>query len=270
MTTIAGCTALITGGASGIGLLTGKRLLEEGASHLVIWDVQDDALQLVTAELAGRGRRVTGFRVDVTDLAQVQGTLRQMHAVGIAVDLLINNAGIVVGKQFAEHSHEEIGRSMAVNTLAPMHLAREVLTGMLERGSGHIVNISSAAAMVSNPGMSVYCASKWALVGWSDSLRLELERSRSGVRVTTVLPYYTNTGLFAGVHTPLIPLLEPEHVARAIVAAIRRDRIFVYLPRWMRVTPFLRGLLPARWFDKIGGDWIGVYRSMTTFTGRQR
>ena len=270
MTTIAGCTALITGGASGIGLLTGRRLLEEGAAHLVIWDVQDDALQRVTGELAGRGRRVTGFRVDVTDLAQVQATLRQMHAVGIDVDLLINNAGIVVGKQFAEHSHEEIGRSMAINALAPMHLAREVLTGMLERGRGHIVNVSSAAAMVSNPGMSVYCASKWALVGWSDSLRLELERSRSGVRVTTVLPYYTNTGLFAGVHSPLIPLLEPEDVARAIVAAIRRDRIFLYLPRWMRVTPFLRGLLPARWFDKIGGDWIGVYRSMTTFTGRQR
>lgn len=270
MTTIAGCTALITGGASGIGLLTGRRLLEEGASHLVIWDVQDDALQRVTGDLAGRGRRVTGFRVDVTDLAQVQATLRQMRAVGIDVDLLINNAGIVVGKQFAEHSHEEIGRSMAINALAPMHLAREVLTSMLERGRGHIVNVSSAAAMVSNPGMSVYCASKWALVGWSDSLRLELERSRSGVRVTTVLPYYTNTGLFAGVHSPLIPLLEPEHVARAIVAAIRRDRIFLYLPRWMRVTPLLRGLLPARWFDKMGGDWIGVYRSMTTFTGRQR
>lgn len=270
MTTIAGSTALITGGASGIGYLTGKRLLEEGASHLVIWDVQDDSLQRAVGELATRGRRVTGFRVDVSDLEQVQRTLRQMQGVGIEVDLLINNAGIVVGKQFADHSHEEIRRSMAVNALAPMHLAREVMTRMLERGSGHIVNVSSAAGMVSNPGMSVYCASKWALIGWSDSLRLELERSRSGVGVTTVLPYYTNTGLFAGVHSPLIPLLEPEQVARAIVAAIRRDRILVYLPRWMRVTPLLRGLLPARWFDRIGGDWIGVYRSMTTFTGRPR
>src|SRR5687768_3545011 len=108
MTTIAGCTALITGGASGIGYLTAKRLLEEGASHLVVWDVQDDALQRVTGELAGKGRRVTGFRVDVTDLAEVQATLRQMRATGIDVDVLINNAGIVVGKQFAEHSHEEI------------------------------------------------------------------------------------------------------------------------------------------------------------------
>ncbi|MGK2934326.1 MAG: SDR family oxidoreductase [Gemmatimonadaceae bacterium] len=270
MTRMAGCTALITGGASGIGYLTGKRLLEEGASHLVIWDVQDEAMQRVVGELTSSGRRVTGFRVDVTDLEQIKRTLGEMQGVGIEVDLLINNAGIVVGKQFAEHSHEEIGRSMAVNALAPMHLAREVLTRMLERGSGHIVNISSAAGMVSNPGMSVYCASKWALIGWSDSLRLELERSRSGVRVTTVLPYYTNTGLFAGVHSPLIPLLDPDHVARAIVAAIRRDRIFVYLPRWMRVTPLLRGLLPARWFDTIGGDWIGVYRSMKTFTGRPR
>jgi len=85
-----------------------------------------------------------------------------------------------------------------------------------------------------------------------------------------VLPYYTDTGLFTGVSSPLIPLLEAEHVAGAIVAAIRRNRIFVYLPGWMRVTPLLRGLLPTRWFDTIGGDWLGVYRSMTTFKGRAR
>lgn len=269
MTTIAGSTALITGGASGIGYLTGKRLLREGAAHLVIWDVNDDALRQAVAELTRRDRRVTVFRVDVTDLEQAQQALQQMNAAGIEVDLLINNAGVVVGKQFAEHSHEEIARSMAVNAMAPMHLAREVLPAMLERGAGHIVNVSSAAALVSNPGMSVYCASKWALAGWSDSLRLELERSRAGVRVTTVLPYYTDTGLFEGVHSPFIPLLKPESVARAIVSAIRSDRILVYVPWWIRVTSLLRGLLPARWFDTVGGDWVGVYRSMTTFKGRQ-
>lgn len=268
MTRIAGSTALITGGASGIGYLTGKLLLEQGAAHLVIWDVQEEAMRRVVSELASRGHRVTGFRVDVTDLAEVRRTLHEMQRGGIAVDLLINNAGIIVGKQFAAHSHEEIQRTMAINALAPMHVAREVLTGMLERGGGHIVNIASAAGTVSNPGMSVYSASKWAVIGWSDSLRIEMERSRSGVRVTTVMPYYTDTGMFAGVRSRVIPILKPEYVAREIVSAIRKNRIFLYLPRWMRLVPLLRGLLPTRWFDTIGGEWVGVYHSMSTFTGR--
>ena len=268
MSEIAGRTALVTGGASGIGFLTGKLLLEQGAARLVVWDVQQAAMDRVVAELTSLGHRVDAFRVDVTDLAQVQRTLEDMHARGIAVDVLVNNAGIVVGKEFLGHSHDDIHRTMAVNTLAPMHLAREILPGMLERGRGHVVNIASAAGLVSNPGMSVYCASKWAVIGWSDSLRIEMERSRTGVRVTTVMPYYIDTGMFAGVQTRVIPILKPDYVAREIVAAIRKDRVFLYLPKPVGLVPLLRGLLPARWFDRIGGEWAGVYHGMRTFTGR--
>jgi all-trans-retinol dehydrogenase (NAD+) len=268
MSEIAGGTALITGGASGIGYLTGKLLLEQGARRLVVWDIDEGSMSRVVGELTGRGFQVDGMRVDITDLAQVQGALGEMRARGIEVDLLVNNAGIVVGKEFVAHSQEEIQRTMAINALAPMQLAREILPGMLERGRGHVVNIASAAGMISNPGMSVYCASKWALIGWSDSLRIELERSGSGVRVTTVTPYYIDTGMFAGVSSPLIPILKPDRVAREIVAAIRKDRIFLRLPRVLTLLPLVRGLLPTRWFDRIGGEWIGVYRGMSTFKGR--
>lgn len=268
MSKIAGSTALITGGASGIGYLTGKLLLQEGAERLVIWDLQEEAMQRAVGELSGRGRRVDGFRVDVADLEQIQSALAEMRTRGIGVDLLVNNAGIVVGKQFVDHSHADIQRTMVVNALAPMHLARGLLPEMLGRGHGHIVNIASAAGMVSNPGMSAYCASKWAVIGWSDSLRIEMERAGSGVRVTTVAPYYIDTGMFAGVRSPLIPILKPEYVAREIVSAIRRDRIFLRLPRSLNLLPLVRGLLPARWFDKVGGEWAGVYRSMSTFRGR--
>jgi short-subunit dehydrogenase len=151
-----------------------------------------------------------------------------------------------------------------------MLLTRELLPAMLERASGHIVNISSAAALVSNPGMSAYCASKWAVTGWSDSLRIELEQSKSGVRVTTVMPYYTNTGMFAGVRSRVIPILEPAYVAREILSAIREDRVVVHLPKWFRLVRLLQGLLPTRWFDRIAGEWFGIYRSMSTFTGRAR
>lgn len=270
MTRIEGCTALITGGASGIGLLTGKLLLEQGAARLVLWDVSDQALTRAVTDLTSRGHRVDGFHVDVTHLAQVRGALQEMRERGIRVDVLVNNAGVIVGKSFVDHLPEDIQRTIAVNALAPMQLTRELLPAMLERASGHIVNISSAAALVSNPGMSAYCASKWAVTGWSDSLRIELEQSKSGVRVTTVMPYYTNTGMFAGVRSRVIPILEPDRVAREIVSAIRKDRIFLHLPKWFRLVRLLQGLLPVRWFDRVAGDWFGIYHSMTTFTGRGR
>jgi all-trans-retinol dehydrogenase (NAD+) len=270
VTRIEGCTALITGGASGIGFLIGKLLLEEGAARIVIWDVSDQALTPAIAELTTHGHHVDGFQVDVTHLAQVRGVLQEMLERGIRIDVLVNNAGVVVGKTFVDHLPEEIQRTIAVNALAPMQLTRELLPTMLERASGHIVNISSAAALVSNPGMSAYCASKWAVTGWSDSLRIELEQSKSGVRVTTVMPYYTNTGMFAGVRSRVIPILEPEYVAQQIVSAIRRNRILVHLPTWFRLVRLLQGLLPTRWFDTVAGEWFGIYHSMSTFTGRAR
>lgn len=268
MSQAAGGTALVTGGASGIGYLVGSRLLDGGLERLVVWDLDEEALGLAVEGWRSRGHRVDGLKVDVTDLDAVRMALQEMAEGGVAIDLLINNAGIVVGQAFASHTHDEIQRTMAVNALAPMHLARMVLPGMVDRGKGHIVNVSSAAAMVSNPGMSVYCGSKWALAGWSDSLRLEMERGGTGVRVTTVMPYYIDTGMFDGVRSRLIPILEPDDVAREIVSGIQKDRIFVRLPRWLAFLPLLRGVLPTRWFDRIAGDWVGVYRSMDTFQGR--
>ena len=268
MSRIEGTTVLVTGGASGIGALMGRALLERGASHLVIWDIQDAATDRLVSELTAPGHRVSGFKVDLGDPAQVQATARTMEAGGLAIDILVNNAGIVVGKPFVEHSLADIGRTMDVNALAPMYLTRALLPGMVTRGRGHIVNIASAAGMLSNPRMSVYCASKWALIGWSESLRLEMEQARTGVRVTTVTPYYIDTGMFAGVRTRIIPMLAPDHVTHEIVKAIERDKVLLRLPRIVNLLPLLRGIMPARLFDRIVGEWFGVYDSMTRFKGR--
>ncbi|HSK21265.1 MAG TPA: SDR family oxidoreductase [Longimicrobiales bacterium] len=270
MSRIVGSTALITGGASGIGYLMGERLLTEGAARIVIWDIDASALERVTTELTARGCHVDGYCVDVTDSTQVQHALHTMQVRDVHVDLLINNAGIIVGRDFIAHDHDDIDRTMAINALAPMHLTRAILPVMLKRRRGHIVNIASAAGMVANPGMSVYCASKWAVTGWSESLRIELERSKSGVRVTTVMPYYIDTGMFAGVRSRVLPLLKPERAARDIVTAIRKDRILIRLPGLLNVVPLMRGALPARWFDRIAGEWLGVYDTMSSFTGRQK
>lgn len=268
MSRIRGATVLITGGASGIGYLLGRKLLAEGANHLIIWDIQEAAMDRGVGELAAAGHRVDGFRVDLADRGQVQEAARALETAGLAVDILVNNAGIIVGKPFMEHEHADVVRTMDVNVLAPMLLTLTLLPGMVTRGRGHVVNIASAAAMVSNPLMSVYCASKWAMTGWSDSLRLEMERAGTGVKVTTVMPYYTDTGMFAGVRSPVIPILRMEHLTTEIVRAIERDRVFLRVPRVLNFLPLLRGVLPVRWFDEVVGEWLGIYRSMTGFTGR--
>jgi all-trans-retinol dehydrogenase (NAD+) len=259
---------LVTGGASGIGKLMGEMSLQRGARALVIWDRDPAGLDKVVAEFGARGWIVLGQLVDVTDLVAIQRAAREVEAKFGGVDILINNAGIIVGKDFEDHDHAEIDRTMGVNAGAPMHVTREFLPGMLARGKGHVVNIASAAGMTANPKMAVYVASKFAVVGWSDSLRIELERKPGRLHVTTVTPYYINTGMFAGVTSPIVPILDPLKAATHIIRATEKNRIWCRMPGIVYAIPLFKGILPQRWFDVIVGKWFGIYRSMEDFRGR--
>lgn len=269
MTAIRGATALVTGGASGIGLLVAQRLFAAGAAQVAIWDIDAAALDRAVAGFRAKGFHATGTRLDLSRPDDIAAALAEADRQGLSPDILLNNAGIVVGKPFAAHTGADIRRTMEINAIAPMTITRAFLPGMIARGRGHVVNISSAAGMLSNPNMSVYCASKWALIGWSDSLRLEMQAGRTGVRVTTVTPTYIDTGMFQGAKLRLIPVLRPEAVADAIVRAIRRDRIFLRLPGLVNLLPFLKGIMPARVFDAVGGRLFGIYGSMDRFRGRE-
>lgn len=270
MSEIKGKTVLITGGASGIGKLMGELVLQEGARKLLMWDLNSELLQLTTEEFRNKGYEVEPFVVDVSNTSQVLATFDEVKKRNGSVDILINNAGIIVGKPFAEHTHEEIDKTMNINTSALMHLTKIVLEGMTTKESGHIVNIASAAGLVANPKMSVYCGSKWAVIGWSDSLRLELEHEHPGIKVTTVVPYYINTGMFSGVTSPVIPILKPLPVAQAIIKGIKKNKPFVRLPSIINLLPLVKGLLPLRLFDLVVGKWLGVYKSMDQFKGRNK
>jgi all-trans-retinol dehydrogenase (NAD+) len=270
MSQLAHATVLITGGASGIGYLLGQHLGARNIGHLVIWDINRTQLDSAVTTLQQTGMTVTGYHVDITDTTQVDATISTMHTAGITVDILVNNAGIVIGKPFAEYADGQIAREMAINAVAPMIIAHKLLPGMQQRQRGHIVNIASAAGLLSNPRMSVYVASKWAITGWSDSLRLELEQANSPINVTTVMPYYINTGMFDGVRSRIIPILTPEHVVRQIIGAIERDAIFLRMPWIVNLLPFIKGILPVRWFDVVIGKWFGIYATMQHFTGRKQ
>ena len=264
---------LITGGASGIGKIVGRMSLEKGASALVIWDINQQNIDATVAEFAAFGK-VFAYRVDVSDESSVAQAYERVRQEVGAVDILINGAGIITGNNYFDAvTSAEIHRTMNINATAPMIVAQQMLPEMVARDSGHICNIASAGGLISNPRMAVYAASKWAVIGWSDSVRIELRERKSRVRVTTVAPYYTKTGMFDGVRSRVLPLLEPEYVARKIVRAIEHNTGFqcimnFVVPLSMHFVRAMQGLLPTAVFDWLFGEVVGIYHTMDNFTGR--
>ncbi|MDE7126357.1 MAG: SDR family oxidoreductase [Bacteroidales bacterium] len=261
---------LITGGASGIGRIMGRMALERHARCVVIWDINEKNIEETLLEHNKIGK-AKGDVVDVSDNAKVLEAYEKTKAECGEIDILLNCAGIVTSNKTFEHlSYDEIVRTMNINTIAPMLVAKAALPDMLSRNSGHICTIASAAGMISNPKMSVYAASKWGVIGWSDSLRIELHRSRSKVRVTTVAPYYINTGMFDGVTSKIFPILNPENTSRKILNAIERNTDFRGIPWSFHFIRFCQAILPTSWFDFIFGEIFGIYHTMDHFTGRKK
>ncbi|MEI8075677.1 MAG: SDR family oxidoreductase [Bacteroidota bacterium] len=268
MSQILGKKALITGGASGIGKLMGRLLLQKGLDTLVIWDLNEALMLSTEEELKAEGFKVRSYKVNVMDTQSVISTARLVNEEIGMIDILINNAGIIVGKYFLDHTHEDIDRTMGINSSALMHITSEFLPAMVASKTGHIVNIASAAGLVSNPKMSVYVASKFSVVGWSDSLLLEMKIAQTNVQVTTVTPFYISTGMFDGVKSSIVPIVKPEVAVRKIIKGLENNRRYVRMPGIVNWVPLFKGILPAFLFDIIVGQWLGMYRSMDDFKGR--
>jgi all-trans-retinol dehydrogenase (NAD+) len=268
MTKIKNKTILVTGGAGGMGKLLALRCLQKGAKQVILWDINEEQLNKTTAELEQRTYKVHPYVVDVCQIKDIEWAAKDiLNNIG-KVDIVFNNAGIVVGKSFAEHSDDEMKKTIDINVLGVMRTTKAFIGAMLADGSGHIVNIASAAGLIPNPNMSVYASSKWAVVGWSESLRLELEDLEGELRVLTVTPGYINTGMFDGVKAPILtPIMQPDDIVNRIIKAVESNEIILRAPFIVNSVPLLRGILPTRVFDKIA-DTLGVYGSMDEFKGR--
>jgi all-trans-retinol dehydrogenase (NAD+) len=260
----------ITGAASGIGKIMGRKALERGASHLIIWDINQESLLKVKQEFASYDAIITTYVIDVSDVDQIIATATKVkNEIGV-VDILINNAGIVVGNYFLAHSHNDIARTMLINSNALMHIALEFLPGMKNQEFGAVCNIASSAGLISNPKMAVYVASKWAVTGWSDSLRIEMNQTAKNVSITTIMPYYINTGMFDGVKSKVIPILNPEKTAEKIIRAIenKAKMVSIPLPYWfIRIT---QGILPLSIYEWVMDKGFGIYDTMNDFKGRKQ
>lgn len=270
---LAGATVLITGAAMGMGKMYAQLAVKDHAAHLIMWDVNGELLEQAATELRGNVTEIHPYVVDVSSLEDIQAVAQQVREEVGTPDILINNAGIVRGKYFWEHEQRtDIAATMAINALALMHITREFLPAMIAGGrTSRIVNVSSAAGLLANPRMSVYASSKWAVVGWSDSLRLELKQAgHSHIRVTTFCPSYIKTGMFEGARGPLLtPLMEPEAVTERVWRAMKEGTPMLMMPWTVKLSTALRGVLPVAAWDVVAGRVFGVYKSMEHFTGRK-
>jgi len=270
MSEIAGRHILITGGASGIGRLMAQQLA--GLSGRVsIWDINRENLEKTVGELSATAREpARGFWCDVADRAVVYRVAEETRAAGGAVEILINNAGIVSGRGILELADEKIEATFKINALSLFWTAKAFLPQMIERRCGHIVTIASASALIGVPKLTDYAASKWAAMGFDESLRAELRQTAPWMQTTVVCPYYIDTGMFHGVKSRfprLLPILNEQDVATRIVAAIQRNQRRLVMPPLVHLVPLMR-VLPVGVFDWVA-TFLGVNASMDAFKGRQ-
>jgi len=182
---LSGRTAVVTGAAGGIGRAIAASLARRGC-HLALADIDGDSLSHTAAEIAAPDVRVSRHQLDVSDAAAVAAFPQRVMAEHPVVDILVNNAGVAIGGSFEQASEADFEWLFAINFWGVVRMTRAFLPLLHASADGHIVNISSLFGLIAPPGQTAYVASKFAVRGFSESLRHEL--AETGIGVTVVHP----------------------------------------------------------------------------------
>lgn len=268
-TSFSGKTVLITGGTSGMGLIMAKECVRRGAEAVIIWDIA--RLDETVAALEEMGGKAKGYQVNVASLEDVNTKAEQTLKDFGHVDILIQSAGVVSGRSLLDLTDEQIDRCIAINLRGVFSVTRAFLPSMKARNSGNIAVISSAAGTVGPAKQTDYCATKWGVRGMLESLRNELRKEKSDVKILTIYPFYVNTGMFEGAKTKvplLFPILDQTDVAMKILGAIEKGKAELFLPPLVQYATSLMRVFPTHWYDTVS-TWLGINSSMDDFIGRK-
>jgi short-subunit dehydrogenase len=236
-----GTRVLITGASRGIGESLARALAARGCA-LGLVARGEEGLRELAASLPGEGHQA--LAADVADRAEIRGAVSMFGQ----VDVVVANAGVADYGPWLELEEELERRMVDINVWGTLHTVRAALPAMVERGSGHVVVISSGAALRTFPGAAVYGATKAAQRGWAEALWHELDGT--GVGVTIVYPGEIATNLHD--HQPeKLPVwrrggheADPDKLARAIVKGVENDKRGVYFPPFVRLAQTLHGISP--------------------------
>jgi short-subunit dehydrogenase len=256
MENLKGKNIVITGASGGIGAEVAKLCAAQGA-NLVLLARTMDKLQKLKHDLEGNSHsKVDIFQLDVSDTDKVKEIFTQVLKTIQHVDILVNNAGFGIFRAAHEATIEEIKGMFSVNVVGLMACTSMVLPDMRKRRSGHIINIASQAGKIATPKSSVYSATKHAVLGYTNALRMEL--ADDNVHVTAVNPGPIATNFFTiadekGTYVQNVQrfMLQPEYVAKKIVNAMHTRPREVNLPRWMNMGSVIHTLFPSL-FERIG------------------
>ena len=254
---------LITGAARGLGFSIAEHVLKEPGNQVVIWDYAEKFLDEAQSKLSGVGK-VTCYVVDISNVDAVKAAAKKViEEVGVP-DVLINNAGIVSSNEYFEADSDElIRKTFEINVLGTMWVTKYFIKEMAAKGSEvSLVNISSGTSLLGAAKVSTYAASKWAINGWTESLRIEQERNPD-VHVMMAILASMNTSMFQGYKGSITaPILKTEDVAKAIWKGVKAREPVVYVPKTLRMVPVMRAFLSPDKFDKfIGKDVAKQFES---------
>jgi all-trans-retinol dehydrogenase (NAD+) len=265
--TLANKLVLITGSAAGIGKAMAEAFAARGARLLLV-DLNQAPLEATAAGLAARGADVRSYVLDVTDLQGIVALRDRIHADVGPIDVLVNNAGLVFGGAFLDVPLDRHLLTYRVNVLGLVAMTHAFLPDLISRPDAHLVNTASASGYVGLPMGTTYASSKWAVIGFSEGIELELrELGHRHVHVTAICPSYVSTGLFDGAKPPMLTrMLTADRLADKVVRAVLGNRRTVRTPWLIAVTPLLKGLLPFRFFYAVA-SMLGVTTSMTQWKG---
>jgi short-subunit dehydrogenase len=261
---------LITGGASGIGKLMATTLASRGAIIIIV-DINLEAANKVVDEIKSSGGKAHALYANLADIESLKKCKNDVSSLGISIDMLVNNAGVVFGGEFELLTLEKHLLTFKINLDGLVAMTHLFFNDLRQSTESNIVNIASASGFIGLPYGSSYASSKWAVIGFSESLRLELlERKITNLHVTTVCPSYISTGMFDGVKAPLfLPWLRPETIVEKIIQGVEKNSAFVKEPFVVKWIDLLKGILPLKIFT-LSNKLLGVSTSMAHWKGRTK
>ncbi|XP_002736979.1 retinol dehydrogenase 10-B-like [Saccoglossus kowalevskii] len=269
---LVGEIVLITGAGSGIGRLMAINFAKHGCT-LVLWDIDKDSNDETTEIITALGGKAYGYRCDVTNKDEVYRLAEQIKEYVGSVTILVNNAGVVAGKNLLDCPDELILRSMNVNVISHFWTLKAFAPSMVANNHGHIVTISSICGVIGAPGMVEYCASKFAAVGLHESLCYEfIKEGYDGIKTTLVQPYLINTGMFDGFKARegvAPPDLDPQYVADMVLRAVQTNQDILMMPRPLYLISWFKSWMSLG-ATVAGAQFTGAFNAMDTFVGRQK